>query len=417
MNKKLIFSLLLGFFFTLIIIFLFYKQYLYPTILPIVNGGELRIFADWTATLSAIVCFEKGYDVYLENPCDFANRKHVYGKLLLFIPFVEKFPNFYYIYLPFILCFLFLSAVSYLLFDKKFKKYWLSFLILIFSVPVLLLLERSNTDIILFIFLILISSTRSFLFNFVIITISSLSKFYPILFSSIFIFGGNYKKVILRILVTILIFLIAMYYNWDSYNKIFSFSNEFSGSGIHLFSINGIIDFLKYFKISTNNYDLNWVKYLYLLLFIIAPIFYLNFKYYKRINLIFGKTEFYEKFNFEVKMYFLSSTVILFCFLFIANFVYREIYILGLVPMLISLNIKNNNNFLSFFYFLIFAKFLITTITTFLFQNNIIPSYGSFWIILKHTIDLYLISIILHVYFYFMKFSFKKVTNKIPYNA
>ena len=104
--------------------------------MPIIDEGKLRIFADWTAIISANVCLDQGYDVYLENPCDFANRKHVYGNLLLFMPFIEKFPNFYYIYLPFIFCFLFLSVISYLLFDKKFKKYWLSFLILIFSIPV-----------------------------------------------------------------------------------------------------------------------------------------------------------------------------------------------------------------------------------------------------------------------------------------
>ena len=385
--------------------------------MPIIDAGKLRIFADWTAIISANVCLDQGYDVYLENPCDFANRKHVYGNLLLFMPFIEKFPNLYYIYLPFILCFLFLSVISYLLFDKKFKKYWLSFLILIFSIPVLLIVERSNTDILIFIFLILISSTNSFFLSFFLIMISSLSKFYPILFSSIFIFGKNSKKIIFQILGTVLIFLIAINYNWDSYVKIFSFKSEFSGTGIHIFSIHGITDFLRYFKIPIYNYDFNWIKYLYLLLFVIVPIFHLNYKYHKRINFIFRKVEFYEKIDFEGKLFFVSSTIIIFCYFIISNYVYREIYILGLVPLIISLKLKDNDNFLSFFYLLIITKFLITTISTFIFQNGIFPFYGSFFIVLKHTIDVYLISVILHVYFYFIKYSFKKITNQVPQNV
>ena len=87
--------------------------------MPIIDEGKLRIFADWTAIISANVCLDQGYDVYLENPCDFANRKHVYGNLLLFMPFIEKFPNFYYIYLPFIFCFLIPCVLLYLVKDAQ----------------------------------------------------------------------------------------------------------------------------------------------------------------------------------------------------------------------------------------------------------------------------------------------------------
>ncbi len=417
MNRRIILSIFFGIFFSLIITFLFFKQFLYPTILPVVHDGNLRIFADWTVIVSANDCFEKGYDVFLENPCDFNGRKHVYGSLLLYIPFIKMFPNFFYIYLPFILGTLFLISVSYLLYDTKFKGYWLSFLTLIFSIPVLLVIERSNIDLIIFIFLLLLSISKNFYLISSLIVISSLSKFYPILLSLVFIFENNFKKTIIKILTVTLVIFILLIYQWDSLIKIFENKSQFSGFALHMFSLRGIIDLLKYLEITIGNFDLNFIKYLYLLLFILVPIFFLNHKYYKQISLIFSNIEIYRNSNFEVKMFFLSSSLILFCFFLIPSYVYREIYILGLIPLIISTNIKNKNNFCTFFYSLIVIKFLVTTITTFMFQGSIMPLLNSVLTLLKHTIDIYLISIIFHIYIYFIKYSIKKITNQVPQNV
>ncbi len=228
MSKRIILSLFFGIFFSLIITFLFFKQFLYPTILPVVHDGNLRIFADWTVIVSANNCFEKGYDVFLENPCDFADRKHVYGSLLLYIPFIKMFPNFFYIYLPFILGILFLISVSYLLHDTNFKGYWPSFLILIFSIPVLLVIERTNIDLIIFIFLLLLCLSKNFYLISSLIVISSLSKFYPILLSLIFIFENNFKKTIIKIFSVTSVILIILIFQWDSLVKIFENKSQFS---------------------------------------------------------------------------------------------------------------------------------------------------------------------------------------------
>lgn len=417
MSKRIVLSLFFGIFFSLIITFLFFKQFLYPTILPVVHDGNLRIFADWTVIVSANNCFEKGYDVFLENPCDFNGRKHVYGSLLLYIPFIKSFPNFFYIYLPFILGIIFLISVSYLLYDTKFKGYWSSFLTLIFSIPVLLVIERTNIDLIIFIFLLLLCISKNFYLISSLIIISSLSKFYPILLSLIFIFENNFKKTIIKILTVSLVILIILIYQLDSLVKIFENKGQFSGLGLHIFSFSGIIDFLKYFRITIGKFDFNFIKYLYLLFFIFVPVFFLNYKYHKQISLIFGNIEIYKNPNFEVKIFFLSSSLILFCYFLIPNFVYREIYILGLIPLIILMNIENKNNFCTFFYSLIVVKFLVTTIATFMFQSMIMPFLDSFLILLKHTVDIYLISIIFHVYIYFIKYSLKKITNQVPQNV
>ena len=93
-SKKNILTSLLFLFFTLIIYFLITKQVIYPTILPMTVKGVVNLFADWSVTINANICLEKGYDVYLNNPCDPWNRKHIYGHILLYLPYIKDFQNF-----------------------------------------------------------------------------------------------------------------------------------------------------------------------------------------------------------------------------------------------------------------------------------------------------------------------------------
>ena len=43
-----------------------------------VKSGIINLFADWSVILNANLCQEKGYDTYVNNPCDQWQRKHVY---------------------------------------------------------------------------------------------------------------------------------------------------------------------------------------------------------------------------------------------------------------------------------------------------------------------------------------------------
>ena len=106
----------------MIIGYLIYKQIVYPTVIPMVIKGGASLFADWTVILNANDCVQKGYDVFLENPCDKWNRKHVYGEILLHIPYIRSFAKFYYFYFPLILNFIFLYVISYSLFNLDYKK-------------------------------------------------------------------------------------------------------------------------------------------------------------------------------------------------------------------------------------------------------------------------------------------------------
>ena len=187
MSKKNIFSIILSIILSLIIGLLIYKQIIYPTIIPMVIKGGASLFADWTVILNASDCYQKGYDVYLNNPCDYWNRKHVYGEILLSIPFIKTYPKFYYFYFPIIIGFLFIYILCYTLFDHKNIKFFIPSLIFIFSLPVLLAIERSNIDLIIFIFMFLIAKFNNYFLKYFLIVTSSVVKFYPILLSAIFL--------------------------------------------------------------------------------------------------------------------------------------------------------------------------------------------------------------------------------------
>ena len=53
-----------------------------------IKNGVSSIFLDWSVILSANLCKSR-VDVYIDNPCDIWNRAHVYGNILLNIPFVK----------------------------------------------------------------------------------------------------------------------------------------------------------------------------------------------------------------------------------------------------------------------------------------------------------------------------------------
>ena len=84
---------------------------LYPSITPLMKNGNVILFSDWAAIMKAVECRNLGYDVYLENICDYWGRKMVYGNILLYFPFVEKFKLFYYAILPLSISFIFVLII------------------------------------------------------------------------------------------------------------------------------------------------------------------------------------------------------------------------------------------------------------------------------------------------------------------
>ena len=381
----------------------------------VIKGGA-SLFSDWTVILNANLCLEKGFDVFLENPCDQWKRKHVYGEIILNIPFIRSFPKFFFLYLPILFGFIFLSVVSYILFNISFKKYWPSLLIFIFSVPTILVIERANIDLIVFIFLFIISKNYNLILNYFLIFIASLVKFYPIILTAIFIFYKKMNRIFQHIFLSIAIVSFLLFLQKDSMIKIFENQQQFTGYGFGLyeFSFLGAFKFFNNLNLSFYNEDYSWLTYIYLIFFVIIPAIILNYKTNLKIRNQFTNFNFNNISTFEERLFFLSSTIIVICYFSFSNFIYREIFFLGLIPLILKFVQENNNSFANFFYRILILKFLITTISIYIYQNQLLVFLNAFLIAFKHTIDFYLVSIVLSIYLFLLIKLYKDKFIQVP---
>ena len=171
--------------------------------------------------------------------------------------------------MPILFGFIFLSVVSYILFNISFKKHWPSLLIFIFSVPTILVIERANIDLIIFVFLFIISKNYNLILNYFLIFIASLVKFYPIILTAIFIFYKKINKIFQYIFLSIAIVSLLLFFQKDSMIKIFENQQQFTGYDLEL-----RIFFLGAFKFFTNlnlsfyNEDYSKLTYIYLIFFL-----------------------------------------------------------------------------------------------------------------------------------------------------
>ncbi len=405
MIKRNLLTLAITAIFSLIIAFLIYKKFVYPTIIPVEINGLTYIFADWGAIVSANVCDQKGLNVYLENPCDIYNRKHVYGEILLHLPFVE-FNKFYQFYFPLILNILFLfTIVSFFTRINSFKSYFLVFFVI--SLPVILVIERANSDILIFLMMYLISKYKNMFLNHVLIIFSTLSKFYPICFGVVLLFHRILKKIFINISIVALFLIIFLVHQHENLIQIFNNSAQFSGSGVYQFSLKGLINAIPNIKLFINDYNINWLIYLLIVFFLILPLIFF-------VKIILQSQE-NEKFLFHIfdhnifenRLFIISTLVIIFCYFLAQNFNYREIFLIGLVPYILK-NESVYNRILNNFYYLIVIKFLMSTILVYLIMNKVNVDFNYFMNLIKHILDFYVVSTLFIILFLNFKNLFKK---------
>ena len=407
--KKIISNLIILLFFSTIIFYLISKQLIYPTIIPMVKNGVINLFADWSVIISANICDEKGFDVYFNNPCDQWNRKHVYGKILLYFPYIENFSKFYFIYIPIIFNLFFLySVISFFTLQNKIE--YLFLFLFILSAPVILAIERANIDIVIFLLVVALSKNKNLIISHLILIFTTITKFYPISLSIIFLLKKKIELVIINLLIFLLIVFVILFFQWQDIIKIYNNQNQFSGSGIYEFSFIGGLNFIKNLNIYFDNKDYNFIKYSYIFLTLIFPIFisvYLNLKFFLGTTFI---SNLFFKNNFENRLYILTSAIILVCYFSFSNFFYREIFFLGLIPGILKNKNKIDNKFLNFYFYILGIKFLISTIFIYIVTNDILFNLNPFIILTKHCLDFYLISIIFIIFLSSLKIFFTKVS-------
>ena len=331
----------------LIIIFLINSQILENFI-----WKSSKKFADFTILVSWLECNYLGFDVYnLEDTkkCPNFNSIIFYGDIWLKIPFNETLNIFYLNVLPFLIIFFAIFTLTNLINPKSIFEY--SILILcLFNPSTMLVLERLAFDIFVFLFIIFINFNRIYFLNWIIIFFLTFTKIYPALLGiNIFLENLNrsLKKNLIIIFSLVLIATVYFYLNFDKYliSVIDGASNSGRAGYHYLFSLNTIAKIIKIFD----------VNYIFLIVMTYSLFFCFTVFIYKKYNSYLEIT-LKNIFSTKGKLFLIGGCVILFCYITFSNYAYREIFILLLVPFLLSS--KNKNKFINLIIFILTIRFL-----------------------------------------------------------
>jgi hypothetical protein len=378
--------------FLLLIITIFY--FLFPRIIygyfisPIEENNQIYLFGDWSVIISAINCKFLDYNIFVNNPCDVIERKHVYGSILLFIPYFEKYSKFYFLYFPIIVNFIFIFVVISHFTLKSLKEYILV-LFFIFNPATILLMERLNFDIFIFLLIILLCYYRKNLLNLFIILFLSLSKFYPLsLFPLFFINNNNILKNLIYALIFLFLFLFFLYLDKENLAEILNNTKQFSADyfwSFNFFALSKIPILLTIFsKIFLVVFSLLF----FLIFFLIGFFIYKNVLVKKEITL--NNVNSYNKI-----LFLMSSGVLVSSYFIFNNWIYREVFLFGIIPFLLELSAKEKffNNLINLI-ILRFAYFSISNYFSF-FKGN------DFLLIFHQIFDIFLISFFLGIIFHY----------------
>jgi hypothetical protein len=383
----------------------------------IVGGNEGALFADFKHVLESSICYPE-IDVYSYNPCtNLGGNRYSYGSSSLKImPYAEDYFDIYMFIVPSAMIFFSTLIILNLFKPKKITEYFLVVLI-IFSTPIMLGLERGQLDLLVFIILYIVAVSRNIYFETVCLLFLSSLKFYPAI-----CFGVYFnKKINTQFILTVLVFLISIllifYLDRENITKVLNLVKIYDNNGsierigMYVFSYELLPTLSSLTLLHLNNVEFNkeyFAHYSYFLTVFILTILYIYFliKFFstKKYKLIIFNIE-----NFEDKLFILSSLITITLFFLFQGMIYKEIYILGLIPFLLK-NIKNNYLFTKLIYYLIIIKFIGLTLL-WLIQTTLLPTslfFKGFNILNKGIIDSLLI---FYIGFYLIVF-FKQFVNK-----
>ena len=412
LNKKNLISTIIIF----IIILFFIEQKLFSFYIPSIknSSGDIVKFGDWTVVVDLAKCFQQGIDVFNNNKCDVTGRPHVYGTILLYLPFVSSFYELYIFAIPLLIVF-FLILIANIFFKPKSFSDYTSMICIIFSTPFILAMERSNIEVMIFFFLILLALLTNSKFQKIIILLLSSIKFYPVTLVLFFLKEKVCVKFFKENLLFIMILLICFYLDKEQILNIYSKKNLINPStvdnvGFLIFSFYGIPELAKstilhlQIFIIKKNQIANFFYYISLVVLVLFILFQ-TFKNFFKNKLMLKNQQF--NFNleyFEDKLFILSIILILTIYFISMNYVYKEIYFLGLIPLLKKkINIEKNN-LSKKIYNLIRIKFILLSflwiIQLVFFKNSLY--FKGLNILIKNLIDLYLVIILLKVFLSFL---------------
>ena len=251
---------------------------------------------------------------------------------------MSKSLNFFYTkILPYILIFFSIYYVVKLIKVNNLKKLVLLTLMII-NPSTILLFERANIDLLIFVIFMFSFYNRIYFINWFLYFYLTFFKIYPIiLFLNIFLEKKRSIRNVTSIFLFILVIsLVYLSYNFQDY--FFQLNNlNAAKAGYHyLFSLNSFAKILKY------KFQINYIL---LILITYSTFIYLVLKLFKKINIILDNVLISKVENIiEFKIFITSSVLIIFCYFIFSNIFYREIFLSGIIPLILKLQKFDKNH-------------------------------------------------------------------------
>jgi hypothetical protein len=394
LNKKQITLFLLS---VILIFILFYFELIHKTYIPYFENtvyetySDLKYFGDTQSILISAECHKSGINVFIPNDCmghyGISDSAFQYGRILLAIPNISEInKELILIIYGSILIFIFIFVVVKLInptsiFDN------IVCIALIFNPTTLLLIERLNFDLLIFLLLILMVIINKNYFIKVLLNLFLFSiKYYPILFVINFFIEDklSIKKKLFFISLFFTMTIILIFFTINDFKYIFE-NAAMNGRNIkYAFSVNALSRVLDHIFLA--NKDI--IKLMITIgLIVISSINYAIFN---------KKILSYEENDINKKLFIICGNLLIILYIAFNNNYFREVFFIGLIPYILTLSKKNCIYSKMFLYFILFKYFfMIIFWPKVMFSNVHIESLIQYLVSIKIVIDYIVISFLI----------------------
>ena len=318
---------------SLLIISLSFNENLWLNVWIFLNvPSQLPVFSDFDSISKSLLSMQQGYNPYIENPNDISGGKYMYPSVWLHVFETLNLSN----SINFILiCFISIFSYFLCIFDlvKKIdKKYFTIFtIIFFFSTSNLLLIERLNIELIIFVFIYISLISKNILFKNIFFSFSIIGKIFPI-FGILFLLHNKKNFLIMLIVISLFFFLfnkeiILLSGNIIEYALTIAYGVVTYAKAIYYYSV--------HFEWIINDQNYSVFKYLLILFFsfISFVLFIQNFKRHELEKVLHLDM---NNFDFKEKLFMFGGGLYVGTFLISANLDYRLIFLLFTVPYSLS---------------------------------------------------------------------------------
>ena len=378
-----------------------------------------ELFGDLRTPIKWLECNNLGFNFYEDKDTFIkcAKREFNYGKIFLEVPYSERLNFFYINLLPYVLIFFSIYFIFKIFDIQNYTS--LSIIILsILSPSSFLLFSSANIDLLIFVLLIFTVLNRIYFVNWFIYFFLTFVKIYPIiLFLNIFIENRErgIKKIITISGALFILSSLYLYFNFSEYVYLLSNLSGAKAGYHYLFSLNSFAKVLRYL------FDLNYII---LILLTYTLFFYLSAKTYREISLKLGKSDHQslDIYSLEFKLFIISSSLSIICYVFFSNFFHREVFLIGALPLIFKLDIILKKNPFKIIIYLFLIKLFYSYIYSYFNVNDGIQYidgqrvFSYLFIIifsLKSLIDYLLMIMMTALWLYCVNIFYKNFKNKI----